>query len=36
LIQAPGIQRPGEMLARPGRFDDIRKMLFEMLDRMAM
>lgn len=35
LIDAPGIQRPEEMLAQPERFDAIRGMLFEMLDGMV-
>jgi hypothetical protein len=35
LTDAPGIQKPAEMLAQPERFDLIRKMLFEMLDGLA-
>ncbi len=35
LVDAPGIQRPAEMLARPERFETIRRMLFEMLDGLA-
>ena len=35
LIAAPGIQQPAEMLARPERFDEIRVLLYEMLDALA-
>ena len=35
LVDAPGIQKPSEMLARPERFDAIRTLLFEMLDGLA-
>jgi GMP synthase-like glutamine amidotransferase len=32
LIAAPGIQQPAEMLARAERFDEIRVLLYELLD----
>jgi GMP synthase-like glutamine amidotransferase len=35
LIDAPGIQKPAEILAQPERFEVIRGMLFEMLDGLA-
>jgi GMP synthase-like glutamine amidotransferase len=35
LIFAPGIQRPDEMLARPERFDEIQRLLDQLLDNMA-
>ncbi len=35
LIDAPGIQHAPEMLAQPERFEDIRSMLFDMLDGLA-
>jgi GMP synthase-like glutamine amidotransferase len=35
LISAPGIQRPAEMLACPERFDEIKGLLYRMLDAMA-
>jgi len=35
LIVSPGIQRPAEMLARPERFDEIRALLYAMLDALA-
>ena len=36
LIDAPGIQKPEEMFARPERFETIRGMLFKMLDALAL
>jgi len=35
LIAAPGIQQPAEMLARAERFDEIRVLLYELLDALA-
>ena len=34
LVASPGIQQPDEMLAQPERFEEIKALLFEMLDAM--
>ena len=35
IAGAPGIQQPAEMLAHPERFDEIKGLLYKMLDGMA-
>ncbi|MGO9115946.1 MAG: type 1 glutamine amidotransferase [Thermoguttaceae bacterium] len=35
LVAARGIQQPAEMLAHPGRFGEIKELLYEMLDALA-
>jgi GMP synthase (glutamine-hydrolysing) len=35
LLAAPGIQQPAEMLADPRRFDEIKGLLYKMLDALA-
>ncbi len=35
LVAAPGIQQPAEMLARPERFCEIERLLYELLDAMT-